>query len=128
MASTTKGPLMKAPTTRLLGPTRIVALVLIALAALGLAYLRFSPEAGSVSVPKGAHAGDLSRLHSCTYATEKGSYAADCGTLVVPENRADPQSRLIAVPLTRIRAKSEHPAEPIFRLLGARLPGGRVGA
>jgi pimeloyl-ACP methyl ester carboxylesterase len=118
MASTTKGPLMKAPTTRLLGPTRIVALVLIALAALGLAYLRFSPEAGSVSVPKGAHAGDLSRLHSCTYATEKGSYAADCGTLVVPENRADPQSRLIAVPVTRIRAKSEHPAEPIFRLEG----------
>jgi hypothetical protein len=109
---------MKAPTTRLLGPARIVALVLIALAALGLAYLRFSPDAGSVSVPKGAHAGDLGRLHSCTYATEKGSYAADCGTLVVPENRADPQSRLIALPVTRIRARSAHAAEPIFRLEG----------
>ena len=108
---------MKAPTTRLFGPARIVALVLIALAAVGLAYLRFSPDAGSVSVPKGAHAGELS-LHPCNYATEKGSYAADCGTLVVPENRADPQSRLIAVPVTRIRAKSEHPAEPIFRLEG----------
>ena len=108
---------MKAPTTRLFGPARIVALMLIALAVFGLAYLRFSPDAGSVSVPKGAHAGELS-LHPCNYATEKGGYAADCGTLVVPENRADPQSRLIAVPVTRIRAKSEHPAEPIFRLEG----------
>ena len=49
---------------------------------------------------------------------ENGDYAADCGTLVVPENRADPQSRLIALPVTRIRARSAHPAEPIFRLEG----------
>ena len=54
----------------------------------------------------------------CRYATEKGSYDADCGTLVVPENRADPHSRLIALPVTRIRARSAHPAEPIFRLQG----------
>ena len=50
--------------------------------------------------------------------TENGSYAADCGTLVVPENRANPQSRLIALPVTRIRARSEHPGEPVFRLEG----------
>ena len=68
-------------------------------------------------MPKGAQAGDLI-LESCTYATEDGSYDADCGTLVVPENRADPQSRLIALPVTRIRARSAHPAEPIFRLEG----------
>ena len=93
---------------------RVVSLVLIALAVLGLAYLRF---AGSdrISVPKGAHAGDLI-LDSCTYATENGGFEADCGTLVVPENRADPQSRLIALPVTRIHAKSDHPREPIFRL------------
>ena len=36
----------------------------------------------------------------------------------MPENRADPQSRLIAVPVTRIRARSAHPGEPIFRLEG----------
>ena len=36
----------------------------------------------------------------------------------MPENRADPQSRLIALPVTRIRARSAHPAEPIFRLEG----------
>ena len=62
-------------------------------------------------------AGDLI-LDPCTYSTEDGSYAAECGTLVVPENRADPQSRLIALPVTRIKARSEHPAEPIFRLEG----------
>ena len=49
-----------------------------------------SPPTHSISVPKGAQAGDLS-LDACTYATENGSYAADCGTLVVPENRADPR-------------------------------------
>ena len=34
------------------------------------------------------------------------------------ENRADPQSRLIALPVTRIRARSDHPREPIFILQG----------
>ena len=68
-------------------------------------------------MPKGAQAGDLI-LDSCEYATEDGSYAADCGTLVVPENRADPDSRLIALPVTRIKARSNDPAEPIFRLQG----------
>ena len=57
-------------------------------------------------------------MKPCTYGTEKGSYKADCGTLVVPENRADPQSRLIALPVKRIRALAEDPAEPIFRLQG----------
>ena len=65
---------------------------------------------GPVSVPSGAHAGQLT-LKPCTYATERGSYAADCGTLVVPENRANPDSRLIALPVTRIRARSAHPGD-----------------
>jgi pimeloyl-ACP methyl ester carboxylesterase len=97
-------------------PARIVALTIIGLAALALLYLRFASD-DPVSVPNGAMAGDL-LLDSCDYETEDGAYAADCGTLVVPENRADPQSRLIALPVTRIRARSEHPAEPIFRLEG----------
>jgi pimeloyl-ACP methyl ester carboxylesterase len=108
---------MTAPTTRILTPARIVALTFIGLLVLGLGYLRFSPGSGSVSVPKGAHAGDLT-LKPCHYDTENGSYAADCGTLTVPENRADPQSRLIALPVTRIRARSAHPATPVFRLEG----------
>jgi len=83
---------------------RIIALMLIGLAFLSLGYLKVATADDPVSFPKGALAGDL-LLDPCTYSTEDGSYAADCGTLVVPENRADPQSRLIAVQVTRIRAK-----------------------
>jgi pimeloyl-ACP methyl ester carboxylesterase len=108
---------MYAPTTRAFTPARIVALALIAVLVGGLAYLHFAPSPGLVAVPEGAKAGDVS-LEPCTYATEKGSYAADCGTLVVPENRAEPQSRLIALPVTRIRARSGQPGEPVFRLEG----------
>jgi pimeloyl-ACP methyl ester carboxylesterase len=97
--------------------TRIVALTLIGVVALGLAYLKLGSADDRPSVPAGALAGDL-LLEPCTYSTENGSYAADCGTLVVPENRADPQSRLIAVRVTRIRAQTDDPAEPVFRLQG----------
>ena len=96
---------------------RMVAFVLIAVLVAGLAYLRFASPGDTVSAPSGAKAGDLT-LESCEYATESGSHAADCGTLVVPENRANPESRLIALPVTRIRARSDHPKAPIFRLEG----------
>jgi pimeloyl-ACP methyl ester carboxylesterase len=98
-------------------PGRLVALVLIGLVVLALAYLRLGRGSDPVSVPNGAVAGDLI-LDPCTYSTENGSYAADCGTLVVPENRADRNSRLIALPVTRIRARSDSAGEPIFRLQG----------
>ena len=97
--------------------TRIVALILIGLAFHGLAYIKVAGADEPVSVPNGAIAGDL-LLHPCTYSTEGGGYAADCGTLTVPENRADPNSRLIAVEVTRIRAQSADPKEPVFRLQG----------
>ena len=102
--------------TRSLTPSRIVALTVIGLLVLGLGYLRFAPDA-RVAVPSGAKAGDLS-MKPCHYETENGTYAADCGTLVVPENRADAHSRLIAIPVTRIKARSAHPSEPVFRLEG----------
>jgi pimeloyl-ACP methyl ester carboxylesterase len=108
---------MEAPRTRPFGPARIVALALISLTALGLAYLHFSAGDDRVSVPSGAHAGQL-KLHSCHYATENGSYRADCGTLVVPESRYKAHSRLTAIPVTRIRARSAKPGVPIFRLEG----------
>jgi pimeloyl-ACP methyl ester carboxylesterase len=98
-------------------PVRIGAIALIGLAALGLAYVHFATRDDSVSVPAGAHAGQL-KLHPCHYATEDGSYRADCGTLVVPENRHNAHSRLIALPVTRIRARSVKPGVPIFRLQG----------
>ena len=112
---------MEAPATPIFSPARVVALVLIALAVLGLASLRFASGDDSVSVPAGAKAGDLI-LERCDYAAEGRSYAADCGTLVVPENRHDPDSRLIALPVTRIRAQSENPGAPVFGLIGG--PGG----
>src|SRR6266702_2344637 len=117
MDSATEGAGMEVPATRLFTRARIVALALIALAVLGLAFLRFHHGAGAVSVPKGAQAGQL-ELHSCHYGTEDGSYAADCGTLAVQKNRHDSQSRLIALPVKRIRARSAHPGAPIFRLQG----------
>jgi pimeloyl-ACP methyl ester carboxylesterase len=108
---------MQAPPHRILGPGRIVALGLIALVVLGLGYLHFGTRDSAVSVPSGAKAGDLV-LERCDYATEDGSYEADCGTLVVPENRHEAGSRLIALPVTRIRARSANPGVPIFRLQG----------
>ena len=49
---------------------------------LGLTYLGMASGDAAVSVPQGAHAGQLT-MHPCTYATEKGAYRADCGTLIV---------------------------------------------
>jgi pimeloyl-ACP methyl ester carboxylesterase len=102
---------------RIYSASRIVALVVIGVLLLGLTYIGLAPGDAAVSVPQGAHAGQLT-MRPCTYATEKGAYRADCGTLVVPENRADPRSRLIALPVTRILARSSHPLAPIFHLNG----------
>jgi len=74
-----------------------------------------------ITVPTGAQAGDLT-MEPCTHEARDVEYAADCGTLVVSENRSEPTSRLIALPVTRIRATGSNPAEPIFRL------GGGIGA
>src|SRR5436305_4007048 len=119
LTDSTKGKAMDALRTKPFGPARIVALALISLTALGLAYPHCSAGNDSVSVPSGARAGQLT-LHSCHYATEGGSYRADCGTLVVPESRYKAHSRLIALPVTRIRARSAQPGVPIFRLVGGR--------
>ena len=98
-------------------PARGVALALIAVATIGLAYLRFAPESASVSVPDGAQPGDLI-LKASSYTTESGSYPAEIGTLLVPENRANPRSRLIALRVIRLRARSLTSTEPVFVLQG----------
>jgi pimeloyl-ACP methyl ester carboxylesterase len=90
--------------------------VVIGLSTLGLVHLGVRDDPRP-AVPNGARAGDLS-LEPCTYDTEDRRLDADCGTLVVPENRRNPGSRLIALPVTRIRATGAGPAEPIFRLNG----------
>jgi pimeloyl-ACP methyl ester carboxylesterase len=95
---------------------RAAALVAIGLLALGLVYIGWSGSS-RLAVPDGARAGDLA-MEPCTYRTDGGDRAADCGTLVVPENRRDPDSRLIALPVVRIRATAAPAAEPVFRLEG----------
>src|SRR5450755_2985701 len=96
---------------------RIAALLVTIVLLTGLTYLGVSSSPETVSVSQGAHAGQLT-MHPCTYPTQNGGYRADCGTLVVPEDRADPRSRLIALPVTRILARSSHPLAPIFHLSG----------
>src|SRR5436190_5766170 len=118
LLDSTKGHAMEVPRpNHPFGRARIIALALISLTTLGLAYLHFSGGTDSVSVPAGAHPGQL-KLHACDYATENGSYRADCGTLVVAENHHSAHSRLIALPVTRIHARSATPGVPVFRLEG----------
>ena len=100
---------------RVFTATRIVALAVIGVLVVGLVSVGVGGEE-SVSVPAGAKAGDLD-LHDCTYSTEVGDLPADCGTLVVAENASVPGSRLIALPIVRIRARSDDRG-PIFRLPG----------
>ena len=58
------------------------------------------------------------QIEPCTIKLDYGEFAADCGMLIVPENRTNPESRLISLPVTRIRATEPSPAEPIFHLEG----------
>src|SRR3954453_19001031 len=104
-----------APLRRVTMP-RVIALIVVTLLTGALVVLA-SGGGNTVSVPRGAHAGQVF-LHSCTFSTEAGKYPADCGTLVVPENRHNPASRLIALPITRVHAKSAHPGPPVFFLVG----------
>jgi pimeloyl-ACP methyl ester carboxylesterase len=94
---------------------RILATALVLLLVGLLVYVRVGTDPATVSVPAGARAGDLV-LEPCTVEHQK----ADCGTLVVPENRLNPESRLIALPVTRLRSTSPQKTEdaPIFYLNG----------
>ncbi len=53
--------------------------------------------------PEGAVAGDFSVV-PCVHMAREVEYAAECGTLIVPENRHSKGSRLIALPVKRILA------------------------
>ncbi len=96
--------------------TSIVNIIILTLAVILLASCGGSQEI-PITVPIGAQAGDLN-MESCTYEAGDVEYTADCGTLVVPENRSKPDPRLIALPITRIHASDNNPMEPIFWLAG----------
>lgn len=95
---------------------KIIAAAVSALVLLGLGTLIVWPK-GTLEVPEGAKAGSM-KTEPCTFPTEDGEVDADCGTLVVPETRSDPDSELIALPVVRIRATGGARREPIFRLGG----------
>lgn len=100
---------------RVTTPARVTAFALIVFIIGGMVFLRVGQDSGTESV--GSRAGQLD-MRPCTYSTEDGAVPADCGTLTIPENRRDPRSRLIGLPVVRVHAKSRHPAEPIFRFNG----------
>ena len=77
-------------------------------------------SADSVIVPDGAKAGELTGLKDCEFQPtgSKTKFAAECGTLVVPENWDKADSHLIALPVVRIPASGANPAEPVFALAG----------
>jgi pimeloyl-ACP methyl ester carboxylesterase len=79
--------------------------------------LLLSRRDGPPTVPARAKAGDLS-LERVEFKIRKERYQAERGVLVVPENRADERSRLIALPVLRIHARALRPAEPIFWFSG----------
>lgn len=97
--------------------TKLLLIILATLLLAGSLWLVVQSRQAQVRVPDGAQAGDLS-LESCTYKVESVVYQAECGTLVVPENRASSTTRLIALPVKRIHATSADPREPIFHLEG----------
>jgi pimeloyl-ACP methyl ester carboxylesterase len=98
----------------LFAPSQRVASVLI----LGLLLASCGPEEVILpSVPNNASAGDLV-TEPCSYGRDGESFQAECGVLIVPENRENPDSRLIALKFTRVRSTSSDPAEPIFFLEG----------
>ncbi len=53
-----------------------------------------------------------------TFKTSSNTYAADFGTIAVAENRNNNSSRLIYLPVIRIRSRSKNPLEPILALAG----------
>lgn len=77
-------------------------------------------EAPVPVAPEGAPAGGMTPMEACEYrpADGKMKYAAECGTLFVPENWDKAGSRLIALPVVRIPGKGPSLAEPVFYLQG----------
>lgn len=92
-----------------------VIILVIVLAVAG--WLVLKPKESEIEFPAGSQSGDLI-IEPCEIKMNGIRYQADCGTLVVAENRNNQASRLIALPVTRIHSSIKNPAEPIFHLAG----------
>lgn len=99
--------------------TRVLWIVFVLAGALLLASC-ISEVAPTAAVLEGAQAGELTGLKACEHqpANGKTKFAAECGTLAVPENWDKAGSRLIALPVVRIPARGPNPSEPVFYLQG----------
>jgi len=69
-----------------------------------------------VSIPADASDGELSELIFCN--DEETGRIIQCGTLYVKENRANPSSRIIDLPVKVFKSYSSNPEEPIFYFSG----------
>jgi pimeloyl-ACP methyl ester carboxylesterase len=97
----------------------VIAGIVLILVLLGFLSRRGKPELAAYAVPDGAQPGDLTSLEPYVYRPgKKLKFNAERGTLTVPENWDDPNSRLIGLPVVRIPATHPDPAEPVFVLLG----------
>ena len=85
--------------------------LIIVLLSMSVVAFAFRPKS-KITVSLNSQAGDLT-VKPCDYKTKTQTYRADCGTIVVPENRLNPTSRLIALPVKRIHAQGGLPGEPI---------------
>jgi len=103
-------------TKRIYSLSRIVALAVIGVMLLGLTYLGMASGDAAVSVPQGAHAGQLT-MHPCTYATEKGAYRATAERSSCP--------RTGQTPVTPDRAASDTHSGSLIAPVGANLSSQR---
>ena len=60
----------------------------------------------------------VGEMTPCTVKVKGEKVDALCGSIEVPENRNDPNSRTITLPVTQILATGDNPAEPIFHMTG----------
>jgi pimeloyl-ACP methyl ester carboxylesterase len=68
-------------------------------------------------LPDNAQSGEL-KMETCAIERPGQTFQGECGVLTVPENRGDPNSRLIALPVYRFLATGSPVNEPIFWFMG----------
>ena len=70
------------------------------------------------AAPSNPVAKDELRVEPCTYTAGEIDYRAECGWLGVLENRADPSSKVLQLPVLRVLATGQEHLEPIYYLAG----------
>jgi pimeloyl-ACP methyl ester carboxylesterase len=96
---------------------KLLACASLSICGLALASSAFAQQAGP---PAGAarRAGEVVIEKASLHSDSTGTVSFELGTLYVPENRADPKSRIIGVGFARFRALQPGDAPPTFHLPG----------